>query len=447
MIMRALCALALFLAGSVGAFALDQASIPSKFPIPFANAAGGTYIRAIPQASQIGIQNGAASLTDGFPPLTFTPPSAGGVPPFGSDFNGVLKQITQWSRWQAAGATVTYDSGFSASIGGYPKNAILANASLTGCFWISTIDNNASNPDTGGGNWTPSCPGGGLGGTSTGSANAQTFTTTPLLVQASVPGPTVTFIAGFSNTGPLKVTVNGTGPTNVFRRSQLGATMSVGGEVFAGQTVTLQWDGTEWQCSSCGIVLVGKSEDYMGSGALPAGKSFEDGSCVSQSTFADLFAVIGTNYGTCSAGNFALPDARGNAFVGLDNQGSNGNAGRLSLCGNDTTLGALCGAQARTILVANLPLYNLGVSGIIVSSTAVVTVGSTVCNSGAGPCGATGNAAFSTVGLTTGTLSTNPGVSVVVTSTASGGVASSGGSGTSLITTNPVQFIRKIIQL
>ncbi|KAA1174648.1 hypothetical protein FP026_29625, partial [Rhizobium tropici] len=73
---------------------MKASDIPVKFPIPFAASAGGGYIRAIPQASQIGITNGAASLTDGFPPLTFLPVGAGGTPPWGQDFNGILNEIT-----------------------------------------------------------------------------------------------------------------------------------------------------------------------------------------------------------------------------------------------------------------------------------------------------------------------------------------------------------------
>ncbi len=79
------------------------ADIPTKFNIPFADNAGGAFIRPIPEASQIGIEAGAASLNDGFPPDTFTPVSAGGTPPFGRDFNGLLNQITAWNRWQNAG--------------------------------------------------------------------------------------------------------------------------------------------------------------------------------------------------------------------------------------------------------------------------------------------------------------------------------------------------------
>lgn len=129
---------------------MKLADIPAKFPIAFAADAGGSYIRPIPEASQIGIENGAASLFDGFPPLCATPLTAGGVPPFMQDMNGILNQITLWSQWQNAGASVIYDSGFSTSIGGYPKGAVLASATITGLFWTSTVDDNATDPDGGG---------------------------------------------------------------------------------------------------------------------------------------------------------------------------------------------------------------------------------------------------------------------------------------------------------
>lgn len=129
------------------------ASIPAKFNIPWGNAAGGGFIRTIPQASQIGVQDGAASLTDGFPPLNFTPVASGGVPPFGQDMNGILKQITQWSQWYSAGGPRKWDSAFSSAVGGYPIGAIVDSAITLGILWLSTADNNTSNPDAGGTNW------------------------------------------------------------------------------------------------------------------------------------------------------------------------------------------------------------------------------------------------------------------------------------------------------
>jgi hypothetical protein len=128
-------------------------AIPTKFPIPWGNSAGGSFIRPIPVASQIGIQPGAASLTDGFPPLNFLPDGSGGIPSFGQDENGILKQITQWCQWVGAGGPIAYDPTFSAAIGGYPKGALLADSTTLGGFWVSTVDNNTSDPDTGGANW------------------------------------------------------------------------------------------------------------------------------------------------------------------------------------------------------------------------------------------------------------------------------------------------------
>ncbi|MGX5803488.1 hypothetical protein ACWGS9_19885 [Bradyrhizobium sp. Arg314] len=156
-------------------------ALPTKFTIPFAASANPSFIRNVPVASQIGIVNGAASLTDGFPPLNFLPVGSGGVPPFGQDMNGILKQITQWSQWAGAGGLVPYDSVFSSAIGGYPQGALLAGATA-GVVWLSTVDDNTSDPDTGGAHWIN------IGaqassimvGVDTGSANVLTATVTPV---------------------------------------------------------------------------------------------------------------------------------------------------------------------------------------------------------------------------------------------------------------------------
>jgi hypothetical protein len=128
---------------------MQASNIPSKVPLPFANS--GTK-NVIPTASQIGITPGAASLTDGFPPLTMTPIVAGGVPPAGADFNGIFNLITAIQQWQSAGGNFTYDPTFSTAVGGYPKGAVITNATYSGA-WLSTADNNTTNPDTGGAGW------------------------------------------------------------------------------------------------------------------------------------------------------------------------------------------------------------------------------------------------------------------------------------------------------
>ncbi|WP_163006077.1 hypothetical protein [Methylobacterium brachiatum] len=120
--------------------------IPTKFPIPFGNNAASGTIRMVPQASQTATDIGQASLTDGFPVATGQPIAGGGKPPSMQDFNGILYQITAWSRWQNAGGLVPYDQSFSNSVGGYPSGAILASATV-GLIWLNLVDNNTTNPD------------------------------------------------------------------------------------------------------------------------------------------------------------------------------------------------------------------------------------------------------------------------------------------------------------
>jgi len=122
---------------------MQNSSQPKLLPIPFAT--GGSK-QDIPNDSQIGITAGRASYTDGFPPLTRTPLAAGGIPPFGTDFNGVFNDITAAIRWSQAGAGYSFNTDFSSAVAGYPKGARIPNSSLDG-FWLNTVDGNNTNPE------------------------------------------------------------------------------------------------------------------------------------------------------------------------------------------------------------------------------------------------------------------------------------------------------------
>lgn len=138
---------------------MQLSDIPERFPIPFANGAASGFIRSIPTASQIGVADGRASLTDGFVPLNFDPVAAGGIPPAGEDFNGILFRVTGWARWLAAGGTASFNAPFAVAIGGYPNRAFLASSVTPGLFWTSTADNNTTDPDSGGAaNWVALAP-------------------------------------------------------------------------------------------------------------------------------------------------------------------------------------------------------------------------------------------------------------------------------------------------
>jgi hypothetical protein len=93
---------------------------------------------------------------------------------------------------------------------------------------------------------------------------------------------------------------------------------------------------------------IGTSLEYSGTG-LPAGFLWEDGSNVSRTTYAELFAAIGTTYGAGNGSStFALPDSRGRVAIGSDAMGGTA-AGRITSAGcgiAGATLGAAGGNQA-----------------------------------------------------------------------------------------------------
>lgn len=106
----------------------------------------------IPVDSQIPITPGAASYNDGFPPLNMTAPSSGGIPPSGLDMNGILYAVSAHAAAAQGGQLCYYSADFVAFNGGYKLGAMLAKLDNTG-FWFNLVDNNATDPDTGGADW------------------------------------------------------------------------------------------------------------------------------------------------------------------------------------------------------------------------------------------------------------------------------------------------------
>lgn len=131
-----------------------DSSIPAKWQFIWGVNQTSTYLNPIP-ATQSGV---AAGQNLGFPAITASPT---GTPPNIKDFNGALQYLSAWVNWYQGGGPVAYDATYSTNFGGYPNGAILMSATTVGKFWISLADNNTSNPDAGGGNWSlwpPSSP-------------------------------------------------------------------------------------------------------------------------------------------------------------------------------------------------------------------------------------------------------------------------------------------------
>src|SRR5690606_34297519 len=104
------------------------------------------------------------------------------------------------------------------------------------------------------------------------------------------------------------------------------------------------------------LVPIGTVVDYAGTTA-PAGWLFCAGQAVSRSTYAALFAVIGTTYGSGNGSTtFNLPDLRGRVTAGRDNMGGT-SADRLTNKPggvNGDVLGATGGAETQALIVSQL---------------------------------------------------------------------------------------------
>jgi microcystin-dependent protein len=422
------------------AYALSDSNIPTKIPTIWATSApGGNVTCPIPIPTQTGISPGRASWTDGFPPITFLPAGAGGIPPFGQDFNGVLCQISGWVRWANAGGPVGYDNSFSTSIGGYPKQSVLTVSGVPGAYWFSQVDNNTSNPDAGGANWLEYSPIGATARTiSASGAFAMSCNDSQIgIIRTVSPAASSAVLPTCSNAATIEI-------QDLAQNFNLyPVTISPpGGQTIAGQSsVILALNGqtahftyypsaSTWGCDCLNVGVPVGSIQIAAYGTADAGYLITDGSCVSATKYPNLYSKIGTAYGTCTAGNFGLPDLRGRVPAGQDNMGGTA-ANRITSAGglfNATALGASGGVQSKVVNQANLAAFSLPASsGATFSLTGHVPLLSSSFNWTGGGIPGYGGSGSSSIDIT-GSISVSTSVS-------------SGGSGTPLPTLSPTQIV------
>ncbi len=89
-----------------------------------------------------------------------------------------------------------------------------------------------------------------------------------------------------------------------------------------GETLTASKLNANFNALKTAIASTVGTISAYGGNTAPTGWLLCDGTAVSQTTYADLYTVIGCNFG-CSGGNFNLPDLRGRFLRGRD-----GSAGR-----------------------------------------------------------------------------------------------------------------------
>jgi microcystin-dependent protein len=107
--------------------------------------------------------------------------------------------------------------------------------------------------------------------------------------------------------------------------------------------------------SSTGIP-VGSILDFAGS-VEPSGWLFCFGQSLARAgTYAALFAVIGTTYGSVDGSSFSLPDLRGRVIAGKDNMGGT-SANRLTIPLDGDVLGATGGTEEHTLGLTEIPSH------------------------------------------------------------------------------------------
>jgi microcystin-dependent protein len=104
-------------------------------------------------------------------------------------------------------------------------------------------------------------------------------------------------------------------------------------------------------------IPIGGVIDYWGT-TPPDGFLFPYGQAISRTTYADLFAIIGTAAGAGDGSTtFNLPDYRGRIGAGKDNMGGT-SADRLNTQLSSTTLGAVGGSQTHTLTIGQMPAHS-----------------------------------------------------------------------------------------
>lgn len=151
-----------------------------------------------------------------------------------------------------------------------------------------------------------------------------------------------------------------------------------------------------YQYATNGLVPVGSVMPFAGT-TEPAGWLFCYGQAVSRTTYARLFSVLSTVYGTGDGSTtFNLPDLRGRVVAGQDDMGGS-SADRLTAVINGDTLGAAGGTDSHTLTASQIPT--------ITSSGSFTTWNAGSTGNGAltsDPSGATGTVTVSSTSTNTG---------------------------------------------
>jgi microcystin-dependent protein len=200
-----------------------------------------------------------------------------------------------------------------------------------------------------------------------GSSNAYTIASPNTTYSALASGIVIGFKANHTNTGASTLNLSSLGAKDIKYFPSSGSEADVlPGQIVQNGHYTVEYDASADGANGAWILknpspdaLPGEIRLYGGTTA-PTGWLLCYGHTVSRTTYAALFAVIGTTFGAGDGSTtFALPDFRGRAPFGQDDMGGSA-AGRLTTAGSGVdgaTLGASGGAQTVTLSTSEIPSH------------------------------------------------------------------------------------------
>lgn len=273
-------------------------NIPPKMPVPWATSGLKNTIPAT--SSPV---TGNAGYDQGFTAINMTPRTAGGIPPFGQDFNGIFYAVTEALRYLETGAGFPYDGAFATAVGGYPLGARVQRTDGYGS-WLNTSANNTTDPEAFGSGWAPE--GSGTAGVVMSNANV---TLTALQAARDIIVVTGSLTADLSLIFPSYqkswVVVNNTsGSFTVTAKTASGGGVTLGSL----SNTVVYGDGVSILPAIRGVSMfpAGIPLDWAGM-SPPSWAVVRDGAALSRLSYALLYAAVcPTRRGTLTSGSASV---------------------------------------------------------------------------------------------------------------------------------------------
>ena len=202
-----------------------------------------------------------------------------------------------------------------------------------------------------------------------GSSTAYTVTSFQVFDSlANMNGAMIAFTPHTTNAaGPVTLNVDGLG-AKALRFSPSGVELPAGALVQGTPYVATYYNATtEWILQGLAgnpyNIPLGGMLEFTGATAPNASFVFPNGQAISRTTYAAYFALVSTTYGVGDGSStFNVIDKRGRVSAGFDTDAATGRltAGLSGI--NSANLGAAGGAETHTLITAETPTHNHGVT-------------------------------------------------------------------------------------